>query len=87
MAVHVLDEAQRCLHCKKPRCREGCPIHTNIPEMIQRLLDERMMDAAEMLFLNNPLSIVCSLVCDHEKQCEGHCVQRHQGRAGAYFRH
>lgn len=79
MAVHVLDEAQRCLHCKKPRCREGCPIHTNIPEMIQRLLDERMMDAAEMLFLNNPLSIVCSLVCDHEKQCEGHCVRGIKG--------
>ena len=21
-----------------------------------------------------PLSVVCSLVCDHEKQCEGHCI-------------
>ncbi len=79
MGVHVLDEAQRCLHCKKPRCREGCPIHTNIPEMIQKLLDSKTMDAAEMLFLNNPLSIVCSLVCDHEKQCEGHCVRGIKG--------
>ncbi|MGP1589200.1 MAG: NAD(P)-dependent oxidoreductase [Oribacterium sp.] len=79
MAVHVIDEAKRCLNCKKPRCREGCPIHTNIPEMIQKLLNEQVMEAAEMLFLNNPLSIVCSLVCDHEKQCEGHCVRGIKG--------
>ena len=75
MAVHVLEEANRCLQCKNPRCRTGCPIHTNIPEMIRLLKNEQMMDAAVMLFNNNPLSIVCSLVCDHEKQCEGHCVR------------
>lgn len=74
MAVHVIDEAKRCLNCKKPRCREGCPIHTNIPEMIQLLLNQDLTKAADMLFSNNPLSAICSLVCDHEKQCEGHCV-------------
>ena len=31
MALHVLDEANRCLGCKKPLCQQGCPIHTNIP--------------------------------------------------------
>jgi glutamate synthase (NADPH/NADH) small chain len=79
MAVHVLDEANRCLQCKNPRCRTGCPINTNIPEMIRLLKEEQMMEAAVMLFNNNPLSIVCSLVCDHEKQCEGHCVLNHKG--------
>ncbi len=79
MAVHVLDEANRCLQCKNPRCRTGCPINTNIPEMIRLLKDEQMMDAATMLFNNNPLSIICSLVCDHEKQCEGHCVRGIKG--------
>lgn len=75
MAMHVIDEAKRCLNCKKPRCRQGCPISTNIPEMIQMLLHEQVPEAADMLFANNPLSVVCSLVCDHEKQCEGHCVR------------
>ena len=37
MALHVMEEANRCLGCKKPRCREGCPIHTNIPEVIRLL--------------------------------------------------
>lgn len=80
MAQHVLDEAQRCLNCKVPQCQKGCPIHTPIPEVIQLLLDGHLDDAGWKLFENNPLTTVCSLVCNHEKQCEGHCVL---GRKGA----
>ncbi len=74
MPIHVVKEAQRCLQCKVPRCRTGCPINTSIPEMIRLFRENRLNDAGKMLFENNPLSVVCSLVCDHEKQCEGHCV-------------
>lgn len=79
MGLHVIDEAKRCLNCKKPRCQEGCPIHTPIPVMIQMLLQGEMPEAAEMVFANNPLSVICSLVCDHERQCEGHCVKGIKG--------
>lgn len=79
MGLHVIDEAKRCLNCKKPRCQEGCPIHTLIPVMIQMLLQGQMPEAAEMVFANNPLSVICSLVCDHEKQCEGYCVKGIKG--------
>lgn len=79
MGLHVIDEAKRCLNCKKPRCQEGCPIHTPIPVMIQMLLQGEMPEAAEMVFANNPLSVICSLVYDHEKQCEGHCVKGIKG--------
>jgi glutamate synthase (NADPH/NADH) small chain len=76
MSIHIKEEANRCLQCKKPRCREeGCPINTNIPEMIRLFREDKIMEAAVMLFSNNPLSMVCSLVCDHEKQCEGHCIR------------
>ena len=51
MALHVLDEANRCLGCKKPLCQQGCPIHTNIPEVI-RLLKANQMDEAGI----NPLA-------------------------------
>lgn len=47
--------------------------------MIQMLLQGEMPEAAEMVFANNPLSVICSLVCDHEKQCEGHCVKGIKG--------
>ena len=79
MALHVINEARRCLHCKKPLCRTGCPINTNIPVMIEQFLNGNIDEAGQMLFDNNPLSIVCSLVCDHEKQCEGHCILGKKG--------
>ena len=79
MALHVMDEANLCLGCKKPRCQEGCPIHTNIPEVIRLLKDNTLNEAGRMLFENNPLTTVCSLVCNHENQCEGHCVRGIKG--------
>ena len=75
MALHVMEEANRCLGCKVPRCQQGCPIHTNIPEVIRLLKAGKLNDAGWMLFENNPLTTVCSLVCNHEAQCEGHCVR------------
>ena len=79
MAYHVLDEAKRCLNCKKPMCREGCPINTPIPDMIHTMLEGDIDKAGKMLFENNPLSMICSLVCNHENQCEGHCVLNRKG--------
>lgn len=74
MALHVMDEANRCLGCKVPQCQKGCPIKTPIPDVIRLLKDNKLDEAGRMLFENNPLTTVCSLVCNHEKQCEGHCV-------------
>lgn len=79
MADHVINEAKRCLNCKVPLCRTGCPINTPIPQFIKEFLNDGINEAGEMLFSNNPLSIVCSLVCDHEAQCEGHCVLGKKG--------
>lgn len=75
MADHVINEAKRCLNCKKPMCRTGCPINTPIPQMIHEFLNGGITEAGKMVFENNPLSIICSLVCDHEAQCEGHCIR------------
>lgn len=80
MAIHILDEANRCLNCKKPMCQQGCPIHTPIPTVIQLMKNGKLDEAGKMLFENNPLTTVCSLICNHENQCEGHCVL---GRKGA----
>ena len=79
--IHVIEEAQRCLQCRKPLCMTGCPISTGIPQMIKLLKENRVHEAGKMLFENNPLSVVCSLVCDHQKQCEGHCVLGRKGQS------
>lgn len=79
MALHVMAEANRCLQCKKPRCQQGCPIHTNIPLVIRLLKEGKLNDAGWTLFENNPLTTMCSLICNHENQCEGHCVRGIKG--------
>ena len=79
MAIHVINEAKRCLQCDNPACREsGCPLRTDIPEMIRLFLDGKISEAGSMLFANNPMSVFCSLVCDHDGQCEGHCERGKQ---------
>ncbi len=77
--IHVIEEANRCLQCKKPMCMEGCPIKTPIPMMIKALKEGRVREAGAFVFENNPLSVICSLVCDHKAQCEGHCVLARRG--------
>ncbi|MCR5214406.1 MAG: NAD(P)-dependent oxidoreductase [Eubacterium sp.] len=79
MGAYVMEEAERCLNCKNPLCQKGCPIHTDIPRVIELFKESKTMDAAEILFSNNPLSVICSIVCNHEKQCEGHCVRGIKG--------
>lgn len=79
MSDIVISEAKRCLQCKKPLCKSGCPVNTPFNEVIPLLLEGSIVNAGEMLFNNNPLSVICSLVCPHEKQCEGHCVLGKKG--------
>ncbi len=74
MAQHIIEEAKRCLQCKNPKCKQACPVGTPVNEAIHMLLNGEIEEAGERLFLNNPLSIVCSLVCPHEKFCEGNCI-------------
>ena len=79
MALHILDEANRCLQCKNPSCQKGCPINTPIPTVINLLKNNQLDEAGKILFENNPLTTICSLICNHEKQCEGSCVLNKKG--------
>ncbi len=85
MALHIVSEANRCLQCKKPLCQQGCPVHTPIPQMIALFKEKRMMEAGKALFANNPMSLVCAIVCDHEAQCTGHCVLNHKGQPVHFY--
>lgn len=79
MAHNVIAEAKRCLNCKKPLCMTGCPVSTPIPHFISTFLNGDIDKAGKMLFDNNPLSVVCSIVCNHGNQCQGHCVRGIKG--------
>ena len=70
----ALEEAQRCLQCKKPACRDGCPVQVRIPEFILAVRENRMWDAVEALKDKNNLPAICGRVCPQETQCEEKCV-------------
>lgn len=79
MMKHI-DEAQRCLLCKKPFCSlKGCPVHTPVPDCIRLYREGRLEEAGRILFENNPLSAVTSQVCDWRQFCYGHCVLNVKG--------
>ena len=70
----LLSEANRCLKCKVPRCKKNCPISTDIPTIINLFSEGNEREAGRLLFENNPLSAICSIVCPHENNCYGNCV-------------
>lgn len=79
MSLHIENEAARCLNCKVPMCQKGCPVQTPIPKVIQLFKENKIMEAGQVLFANNPLSYICATVCDHGSQCYGHCVLGKKG--------
>ncbi len=75
----AIREAQRCLHCKVPSCRKGCPISNDIPDWIAELAKGNFGNALNIIHNRSNLPAVCGRVCAHERQCEGNCVLAKKG--------
>ena len=82
----IKQEASRCLKCKKPQCSVHCPVSTDIPKIMELFLSGEIKQAGELLFLNNPLSAVTSVICPHERNCTGHCVLGRKGEPVQFYR-
>ncbi|MBM6720143.1 NAD(P)-dependent oxidoreductase [Bacteroides gallinaceum] len=76
----AIDEAKRCLNCKNPSCKKGCPIDNDIPDFIHQLSMGNMGDAMRIINEKSNLPAICGRVCPHEKQCQGHCVLYAKGK-------
>ncbi|RJX22173.1 MAG: NAD(P)-dependent oxidoreductase [Desulfobulbus sp.] len=75
----AIREANRCLQCKKPTCITGCPINNNIPAFIELLREKKFEEGYWKIRETSTMPAVCSRVCPHEFQCEGHCVRGKKG--------
>jgi len=75
----AVQEAKRCLQCKKPNCVKGCPVAVDIPGFIQCIADGNFNAAASVLWKQNSLPAVCGRVCPQEVQCEGACILARRG--------
>ena len=79
-------EASKCLKCKKAQCSAHCPVSTDVPKVMELFLNGEIRQAGELLFLNNPLSAVTSVICPHERNCTGHCVLGRKGEPVQFYR-
>ena len=79
----AIAEAERCLNCKVPQCRKGCPVSVRIPEFIQKIKAHDFAAAIDIIKGDNALPAVCGRVCPQENQCEKNCVLAKRGEAVA----
>lgn len=75
----ALEEASRCLNCKKPQCVDGCPVGIHIPEFIQCIVRGDYQQGIQIIKESNCLPAVCGRVCPQESQCEGSCILNKRG--------
>ncbi len=75
----ALEEASRCLDCKRPFCVEGCPVSVNIPGFIKLITQKKYQDAINLVKSTNNLPGVCGRVCPQEIQCEAECILGRRG--------
>lgn len=70
----AMEEARRCLSCKKASCIGGCPVGINIPEFLAHAAEGRWEEGYLALKKYNALPAICGRVCPQENQCEKTCV-------------
>ena len=75
MNQEIIKKAEYCLNCKNPQCRTGCPLGNNIPAFIQKIKENNMQEAYQILCETTVLPAICGRVCPHQKQCQGKCIR------------
>ncbi len=70
----AMEEASRCIQCKKRNCVSGCPVGVDIPDFIQAIREGDMPKAVRILKSKNALPGICGRVCPQESQCEATCT-------------
>lgn len=71
----AVNEAMRCLKCRKKPCTKGCPVKIHIPEFIDAVSKGKFEEAYNIISQTSSLPAICGRVCPQENQCEGRCVQ------------
>ncbi len=85
-AEMAVEEAKRCLNCKKPQCVGGCPVNIRIPEFIAKVAEGDFAAAYEIITSTNALPALSGRVCPQESQCESKCVRGVKGEPVAIGR-
>lgn len=79
-------EAQRCIHCPKKPCVDGCPVGVPISDFLKELGEGNVAGAYAIVKGANALPAICGRVCPQETQCEGVCTRGRNGEPVAIGR-
>jgi glutamate synthase (NADPH/NADH) small chain len=79
----AVNEANRCIECRNPKCVAGCPVGIDIPEFIRLVKRGEFADALAVIKKTNALPAVCGRVCPQETQCEAKCILGLKGESVA----
>ncbi len=71
----AINEAMRCLKCRKKPCTTGCPVNVKIPDFIAKVAEGDFEAAYQIISETSSLPAICGRVCPQESQCEGKCVR------------
>lgn len=77
----AVNEAKRCLKCKKKPCVEGCPVSIDIPAFVQAVAERDFKKAIDIIHDKNSLPLVTGRVCPQEEQCQKYCALLRVGDA------
>ena len=82
----AINEAMRCLKCRKKPCMSGCPVMVKIPDFIAKIAEGEFEEAYQIISETSSLPAICGRVCPQENQCEGKCVHGIKGEPVAIGR-
>ena len=66
-------EAVPLLDCFHAPCRDGCPIHQDIPAYLMRVNAGKYEEALEIILRRNPLPFLTGTLCTH--RCQDRCMR------------
>lgn len=75
----AVEEAKRCLQCKKSNCVSKCPVEIDIPRFIKSIAEKDFTTGIRLLKEKNCLPAICGRVCPQEEQCEEACLLQKKG--------
>ncbi len=75
----AMEEASRCINCKNAQCVKGCPVSINIPGFVEKVKENKIEEAYQIISESSALPAICGRVCPQESQCEGKCIRGIKG--------
>ena len=75
----AMEEASRCINCKNAQCVKGCPVSIDIPGFVEKVKENKIEEAYQIISESSALPAICGRVCPQESQCEGKCIRGIKG--------